>query len=54
MVEASEQKGPPEKCIRLIVLGNSKAGKTSLILRYTDNSFFSNFTPTLGIHACFY
>ena len=38
----------PAKCIRLIVLGNSRAGKTSLILRYTDNTFTSNFAPTLG------
>lgn len=48
MEKQQQEKERPAKTIRLIALGNSKAGKTSLILRYTDNSFFGNFTPTLG------
>ena len=37
-----------QKCIRLILLGNSQAGKTSLLIRYTDNTFSSTFSSTIG------
>eukprot|EP00826_Nyctotherus_ovalis_P001969 TRINITY_DN10372_c0_g3_i2.p1 TRINITY_DN10372_c0_g3~~TRINITY_DN10372_c0_g3_i2.p1 ORF type:complete len:230 (-),score=59.81 TRINITY_DN10372_c0_g3_i2:139-828(-) len=35
--------------VRLILLGNTRVGKTSLILRYTENSFNSSFSSTLGV-----
>ena len=44
-----EKSNDVAQCIRLIVLGNSMAGKTSLIIRYTDGTFTESFAPTLGI-----
>ena len=35
--------------INLAVLGNSAVGKTSFILRYAEERFDNNYTPTLGI-----
>ena len=47
-----EQEKEKEKKVRdvsLILLGNTRVGKTSLILRYTEDSFSSSFSTTLGI-----
>ena len=41
-----------EKSVRnlnLILLGNSRAGKTCLIVRYTEDKYSSSFSSTLGI-----
>lgn len=38
----------PIKTLRIIVLGNSMVGKTSLIVRYADDTFNFDFAPTLG------
>ena len=35
--------------IKLIILGNSKAGKTSYILRYADNEFSFTISTTVGL-----
>ena len=48
MEKLEEKANTTAKSIRLIILGNSMAGKTSIILRYTDNTFANNFAPTLG------
>ncbi|MFX0140087.1 MAG: Rab family GTPase, partial [Candidatus Hodarchaeota archaeon] len=32
-----------------IIVGDPNVGKTSLILRYTDNAFRRNYVPTLGV-----
>eukprot|EP00826_Nyctotherus_ovalis_P005211 TRINITY_DN11169_c0_g1_i2.p1 TRINITY_DN11169_c0_g1~~TRINITY_DN11169_c0_g1_i2.p1 ORF type:complete len:207 (-),score=70.93 TRINITY_DN11169_c0_g1_i2:147-767(-) len=40
---------PDQKCIRIILLGNSQAGKTSLLVRYTDNTFSNTFSSTIGV-----
>ena len=37
------------KQIKLITLGNSKVGKSSYILRYTDNVFSFHMSTTIGI-----
>lgn len=34
--------------IRLIVIGNTQVGKTSLVMRYTEDKFNITFAPTLG------
>ena len=41
------------KNIKIIVLGNTHAGKTSIILRYTDDTYTDTFTTTLGIFLSF-
>ena len=39
--------------INLITLGDSQVGKTSLIFRYIDNSFSTNYLSTIGIDSKF-
>ena len=39
---------PSLRTIRLITLGSGGAGKTSLIVRYTDDTFNQNYSATLG------
>ena len=34
---------------KILILGESGVGKTSLLLRYTDNSFTANHLTTIGI-----
>ena len=38
-----------ERRINLMILGNSKVGKTCFILRYTDNIFQEVYLSTIGI-----
>ena len=35
--------------VRLLTLGDSGAGKSSLLLRYTQNEFSTEYMPTIGI-----
>jgi len=35
--------------VRLLTLGDSGAGKSSLLLRYTQNDYSSEYMPTIGI-----
>ena len=34
--------------VRLLTLGDSGAGKSSLLLRYTQNEFSVEYMPTIG------
>ena len=43
------RKKMPVRNFSIIILGNSHAGKTSLILRYTENNYSTSFSSTLGI-----
>jgi small GTP-binding protein len=36
---------------KIIIVGDPNVGKTSLILRYTDNAFRRSYVPTLGVHV---
>jgi Ras-related protein Rab-8A len=38
----------PERLAKIIVLGDSSVGKTSLLMRYTDDAFSGEFLTTLG------
>ena len=38
-----------EHSIKVLLVGNSSVGKTSIMLRYLDNFFVENFLPTVGI-----
>lgn len=33
---------------KVVCLGESGVGKTSIIARYINNTFYSNFVPTMG------
>ena len=35
--------------LKLLVVGDSAVGKTSLLLRYTDSKFSSSYVSTIGI-----
>ena len=35
--------------IKLIIIGDSGVGKTCLLMRFTDNSFITNYISTIGI-----
>ncbi|MEA2070694.1 MAG: GTP-binding protein [Asgard group archaeon] len=37
-------------CRKIVVLGNPKVGKTSIIQRYVHNQFKENYLPTLGFN----
>ena len=36
---------------KIIICGDPNVGKTSLILRYTNNAFKRSYVPTLGVHV---
>lgn len=38
---------PPENCHRLVILGSSKVGKTSVVSRFLYNKYDENYTPTI-------
>lgn len=38
-----------DKSIKVLLVGNSSVGKTSIMLRYLDDFFVENFLPTVGI-----
>jgi small GTP-binding protein len=38
-----------EKAIRLLTLGNSMVGKSSIILRYIENKFYDSYISTIGV-----
>ncbi|KAK3091409.1 hypothetical protein FSP39_019688 [Pinctada imbricata] len=38
---------PPENCHRLVLLGSSKVGKTSIVSRFLYNKFDDSYTPTI-------
>lgn len=38
-----------ELVVKLLIVGNSAVGKTSLLLRYTEGRFSENHLPTIGI-----
>jgi small GTP-binding protein len=39
-----------KKKFKVVVLGDPKVGKTSTILRFTDNIFFRAYIPTMGLN----
>ena len=49
MNQKNEENNSEEECIKIMTLGNSAVGKTSFIIRYTDNSFQEVYLSTIGI-----
>jgi small GTP-binding protein len=46
LVEQGEN-APDENCRRLVVLGSSKVGKTSIVSRFLNNKYDETYTPTI-------
>ncbi|PSN41750.1 Dexamethasone-induced Ras-related protein 1 [Blattella germanica] len=38
---------PPKNCYRLVLLGSSRVGKTSIVARFLNNKFEDSYTPTI-------
>ena len=38
---------PSKNCHRLVIIGSSKVGKTSIVSRFLNNKFDENYTPTI-------
>lgn len=47
MTEQQGENIPPSNCYRLVLLGSSKVGKTSLVNRFLKNKFEDVYTPTI-------
>ena len=47
MAEQQGENIPPSNCYRLVLLGSSKVGKTSLVNRFLKNKFEDVYTPTI-------
>lgn len=39
----------PSKIIRLLTLGNSTVGKSSIVIRFTENKFYTSYLATIGV-----
>ncbi|CAH2307745.1 dexamethasone-induced Ras-related 1 [Pelobates cultripes] len=46
---------PPKNCYRMVILGSSKVGKTSIVSRFLSGHFEEQYTPTIeDFHRKFY
>lgn len=49
----NETKQQPNKkttnILKLLTLGNSSVGKSSIVIRYTENKFYSSYLTTIGV-----
>ena len=37
------------KIIKILILGNSSVGKSSIVVRYTENKFYTTYLATIGV-----
>jgi len=45
--EVHDETTPPKNCFRLVILGSSKVGKTSIVTRFLENRYDDKYTPTI-------
>lgn len=45
--EVDDETTPPKNCFRLVMLGSSKVGKTSIVTRFLENRYDDKYTPTI-------
>ena len=48
-MENKEIKELPELKLKILILGDTAVGKTSMLLKYTDNTFSENYLATIGV-----
>jgi small GTP-binding protein len=46
-IQQPNKKGP--KIIKILILGNSSVGKSSIVVRYTENKFYTTYLATIGV-----
>ena len=50
MNSESSVKPPKETCIKIITIGDSRVGKSSIIARYVDGNYYHNLPSTIGLY----
>lgn len=38
-----------DRLIKIVLVGEDNAGKSSLLMRYCEDSFFDSYIPTIGV-----
>ncbi|KJH49950.1 Ras family protein, partial [Dictyocaulus viviparus] len=45
----TKRTSPYDYLFKLLIIGDSSVGKSSLLLRFTDNNFNESYAPTIGV-----
>jgi small GTP-binding protein len=48
-MQEQDVEDPPDFIVKLVMVGDSGVGKSNLVLRWTENTFYDHMTPTIGV-----